>query len=112
MYGFVSVGWQGVLGFFAGRLTAGMVNWVLQFWNAKRLYAKTGQKLFLPELNFLNAYRLHASSTIASPPISFQEFKKRMDVSMSQEEMKEENWKPCFEDLALKWPEVVRRFTN
>lgn len=112
LYGFLSVGWKGVMGFLVGRLTAGAVNWVLQFWNAKRLYAKTGQQLFLPELNFLNAYRLHASNTIASPPISFQEFKKRMDVSMSQEEMKEENWKPCFDDLALKWPEVVRRFTS
>jgi hypothetical protein len=112
VYGFVAVGWQGVLALFVGRLLAAIINWVLASWNAKRLYARIDKRLFLPELNFLNAYRLHASSVLASPSMSFQEFKKRIDVSVSQDEMKEENWKPCFQDLALKWPDVVRRFTS
>jgi hypothetical protein len=112
VYGFVAVGWQGVLAFFVSRLLAGTVSFVLEFWNAKRMYRRIGKPLHLPELNFLNAYRLHASYTIASPPISFPEFTKNIDVSVSQEEMKEENWKPCFDDLAMKWPEVVRRFTD
>jgi hypothetical protein len=112
VYGFVAVGWRGVLAFFVSRLLAGIVSFVLDYWNSKRIYRRIGKPLHLSELNFLNAYRLHASYTIASPPISFHEFRKRIDVSVSQEEMEEENWKPYFDDFALKWPEVVRRFTN
>jgi len=110
VYGFVAVGLRGVLAFSAGRLAAGLVSWILEVWNGRRLYRRTGVCLCLPEINFLNAYRLYASETIASPPIAFQEFKRRLDTSLTQDEMKVENWKPCFMDLALQWPKVVARF--
>ena len=45
-------------------------------------------------------YRLHANR-----------LGKTKDITVSDDELKEENWKPVFEDLATKWPEVVQRFT-
>lgn len=52
------------------------------------------------------------TSASVKPPISFQEFKRRLDTSLTQDEMKVENWKPCFMDLARQWPKVVARFSN
>jgi len=114
VYGFVTVGWRGVMAFFVGRYGAGIVGWAIDFWNARRIYARYRVPLHLSELNFLNAYRWHA--TERSDAISFgeyqSEFKRKMDIAVSDEEMKEENWKPCFDDLALTWPEVASRFTD
>jgi len=101
IYGFVSVGWQGVAAFFIGKLIAGIINWGIEFWNSNRIHSVIGNALSGSEINFFNAYRLHASA-----------IGKSTDITVSDEEMKEENWKECLEDLAIKWPEVVRRFTN
>lgn len=101
VYGFVSVGWQGVAAFFIGKLVAGLINNAIGFWNAKRTHSKIGIPLTISEINFFNAYRLHAS-----------ELGKSTDITVSDEELKEDNWKECLEDLAIKWPEVVKRFTN
>ncbi|MBI4480165.1 MAG: hypothetical protein HY651_09100 [Acidobacteria bacterium] len=98
-YGLYSVGWKGVVAFFAGKYTAGMVSYAIEAWNTKRIYSKSGLPATLSEINFFNAYRLHASE-IGQPT----------DIALSDSELKEENWKECFEDLALRWPEVVARF--
>ena len=100
LYGFVTVGWRGVLAFFVARLTAGILGFAIESWNKSRIYRKIGIPLSLAEINFFSAYRLHAS-----------EIGKSTDITVGDEELTEENWKPCFEDLARKWPEVVRRFT-
>ena len=100
VYGFVSVGWQGVVAFFIGKLIAGIINWGIEFWNTKRIHSKIKIPLTGSEINFFNAYRLHAS-----------ELGKSTDITVSDEELKEENWKECFEDLAMRWPEVGRRVT-
>ena len=100
VYGFLSVGWQGVVAFFVGKLVAGVINNAIGFWNAKRIHSKIGTPLTISEINFFNAYRLHAAG-----------LGKSTDMTVSEEELKEENWKECLEDLALKWPEVVGRFT-
>src|SRR5690348_15171354 len=110
IYGFVAVGFWGVLACSAGRLAAAFVSWIVELWNGQRLYRRTGVRLGLPELNFLWAYELYASETIASPPISFQEFRRSLNTSLTQDQMKVENWKPCFMDLARRWPKVVARF--
>jgi hypothetical protein len=114
VYGFVTVGWRGVMAFFAGRWGAGIVGWVIDFWNTKRIYARHHVLLHLSELNFLNAYRWYATEPGAA--IIFgeyqSEFRRKMDITVSDEEMKEENWRACFDDLALRWPEVVSRFTD
>lgn len=66
----------------------------------KKVHSKTGLALTTSEKNFFNAYRLHANR-----------LGKTTDITVSDEELKEENWNPVFEDLATKWPEVVNRFT-
>lgn len=99
-YGFVSVGWQGVVAFFIGKLIAGIINTGIGFWNTKRIYSQLGIPMTMSEINFFNAYRLYAS-----------EIGKSTEIAVTDEELTEENWKECYEDLALKWPEVVQRFT-
>jgi hypothetical protein len=99
--GFFLVGWRGVLAFVAARGAAGLVNWAVEFWNARRIKRATGFSLWSSELNFFNAYRLHAAK-LGRPT----------EIEPLQElEIERENWNPCFEDLAGKWPAVVRRFT-
>ncbi len=101
VYGFITVGWQGVLIFFIARFLSGIVKMVMEMMQVKKNHSKIGLALTLSETNFLNAYRLHASK-----------LGKTTNITVSDEELKEENWKPVFEDLATKWPEVVRRFTR
>ena len=100
VYGFTTVGWQGVIIFFVAKFLAGIVKIPIETMQMKKIYSKTGLALTASEKNFLNAYRLHANR-----------LGKTTDITVSDEELKEENWKPVFEDLAIKWPEVIRRFT-
>ena len=100
-YGFFSVGWQGVVAFLIGRILAGIINTGIGFLQSKQIYSKSGLVVTTSEINFYNAYRLHASAT-----------GKSTDISVSDDELKEENWIECYKDLATKWPEVVQRFEN
>jgi hypothetical protein len=100
VYGFITVGWQGVIAFFVAKFTAEIIKIAIETIQMKKIHSKTGLALTVSEINFFNAYKLHASG-----------LGKTMDITVSDEELKEENWRPVFEDLAIKWPEVVRRFT-
>lgn len=99
--GMYLVGWQGVLAFFAARSLAGIVNAVLNWRDMSYYKVEIGDAITPSERNFINAYRLHASR-----------LGKTIDVSVSDEEMDEKNWKPALVDLALKWPEVAARITS
>ena len=98
--GFVMVGWQGLLAFLVGRLVSGLTSCVLECWRAGR-YHKLGGYPFSPsEINFFNAYRLHASRVNVTT-----------DIDLDDSELEEEHWGPTFEQFASEWPTVVRRFT-
>lgn len=99
--GLLLVGWQGVLAFFAARLLAGMINGLLNWLEVKRIHELSNLALTASERHFFNAYRLHASRLGITT-----------DISVTDEELKRENWEHVFEDLAAKWPEVVSRFTT
>ncbi|MCY4379077.1 MAG: hypothetical protein OXC39_04530 [Candidatus Dadabacteria bacterium] len=99
VYGIISVGWKGVLAFFIGRIAAELVNLVITFRVMKKIYSETKVPFTTSEIHFFNAYRLHASK-----------LGKTTDTTVSEEELKEENWIECFKDLESKWPEVVERF--
>lgn len=101
IFGFVLVGWQGVVGFFAGRLVGWIINTLLDNFESDRIYKKTGAHIFGSERNFLNAYRLHAAK-----------LGKTTDVYVSDDELKSENWKRAFNEFARKWPEVVKRYNE
>jgi hypothetical protein len=101
VYGFITIGWQGVVVFFVAKFLAGIVKMAIETIQMKKVHSKTGIAITESEKNFFNAYRLHANR-----------LGKTTDITVSDEELKEENWMPVFEDLATKWPEVVRRFTT
>lgn len=98
VYGFITVGWQGVIVFFVAKFLAGIIKIPIE----TKLMKQHGELGFLTlsEEHFFNAYRINA-----------KRLGKTIDITVSNEELEEENWKPVFEDLATKWPEVVRRFT-
>lgn len=99
--GFIFVGWQGVLAFFVGKIAVMAISQILDFWQASRYNKMVGYPLTSSEVNFFNAYRLHASRLGIST-----------DIGLKDEEMSEDYWGPVFENFALKWPEVVSRFTT
>jgi hypothetical protein len=100
-FGFYWVGWRGVLAYFAARLFAGVVNWILTMQETRMYFRKVGQALTASERNFFNAYRLHASALGITT-----------DVEVTDEETEIANWEPTFLDLATKYPKVVARFTE
>lgn len=97
--GYLTIGLPGVVAFFIGRVLAGITCMIIESNEAKRTYNKTGIALMGSEKNFLNAYRLHAKSIGVTT-----------DVSIDDEEMREENWIECFEDMARKYPEAAARY--
>jgi hypothetical protein len=98
--GFLLVGWKGVVAFFVGRLLAGIVNGVFNWREASYYHSVIGDAFTASEVNFINAYRLHASKLSVTT-----------DVSVSNDEMIQDNWYPAFVALTMKWPEVTERFT-
>lgn len=99
-YGFTRVGWQGVAAYFIAQILAGIVKMVLEAKQMKKIHSGTGIAFTTSEKNFVNAYRLHADK-----------LGKTTNTTVSDEELKEENWMPVFKDFATKWPEIARRFT-
>jgi hypothetical protein len=98
--GFFFAGWQGVMGYVAGRLLASAVNGVINHFNGKRIQKQVGTYVTMSEVNFFNAYIFHARRK-----------KKPLDLAVSDKELDESNWRPVFMDLAAKWPQIVARFT-
>jgi hypothetical protein len=99
--GFLLGGWQAVLAFFLGKLVAGVVGQVLEFWQTTRYQKLTGHAFSGSEVSFFNAYRLHASRLGVTT-----------DIDLSDDELEEDHWGATFEQLAMEWPEVVQRFTT
>ena len=97
--GVVSVGWKGVIAFFIGRILAEFVNLFIAFQIMKKICLQSNWAFTPSEIHFFNAYRFHAAK-----------LGETTGVTVSREELREENWIECFKDLASKWPEVVKRF--
>lgn len=100
VFGFFSVGWRGVVAYFAARFAAGVVNWILGMRETRIYFQKIGEPLTASERNFFNAYRLHASALGVTT-----------DISVGDQERDRDNWEPTLIELATKYPEVVARFT-
>ena len=97
-------GWQGplwwVLGIFATTIAVKMI---LE-WGFVALRWRIGGKesaFTSSEVNFFNAYRLHASRMGAS-----------QELDVSDEEIASGMWRECLLDYAAKYPEAVNRFPN
>lgn len=61
--------------------------------------AKEGAMFYAPAIDFINAYKLYA-----------QQFGKPIDVKVSDNELRIENWIHVWNDLVSKWPQVAQRF--
>lgn len=59
----------------------------------------TGQPFTTSEVDFFNAFRLHADRVGVS-----------RDIDVGDEEASSGGWRKCLEDYATKWPEAVARF--
>lgn len=99
-FGFASVGWRGVLAYFVARLAAGFASMIFGFWQTGRNKKLAGQALTTSEVNFLNAYRLHASRLGITT-----------DIDLNDGETQEGHWLPTFVAFAAEWPQVAQRFT-
>jgi len=99
--GFIFAGWQGVLAFFVGKITASIISQALQFWQTSRYHKLIGCPITASEVHFFNAYRLHASRTGVTT-----------DIDLKDDEIEEEHWGPTFEAFAMEWPQVVQKFTT
>jgi hypothetical protein len=95
-------GWQGVLAFFISKFLSGAFNQlVLGSLVMRRMEKAFGDALTVSELNFFSAYRIYA-----------RQLNKSDDIHVDDDELNPESWQPPFTELKLKWPEIVRRFSE
>jgi hypothetical protein len=100
VFGFLTVGWKGVVAYIVGRIVAIVLAGVINFAYAKAAFNKTGISLTASERSFFHAYRISADHVGAT-----------RSLEVTDEEMEPKNWEGVFTDLKVKWPMVVSRFT-
>ena len=99
-FGFIQTGWEGIAGFLVGRLASGAVFGVVGWYYTRYVHKEGGFIYTASERSFFHAYRIEAARLGIST-----------DLTVSDDELRPENWKPVFDDLAAQWPEVVDRIT-
>lgn len=97
--GLILTGWQGVVAFFLGKLAAKVVTISIEIGFSRSTKRDLGVALTFSERHFLNAYRHHAAR-----------LGKNLDLSVTDDELRSENWAETYENLAVEWPQVVARF--
>lgn len=97
--GYMLCGINGILGFIIGRAAAGISCYIIDLFTAKSAYKKKGILIWSSERNFLNAYRLYADKIGVTN-----------NLDIKDQELEQENWEDCFEDLAISYPKIVSRF--
>jgi hypothetical protein len=101
IFGVLISGWKGVLAFVVARIACGIVFSILELTYGKHVFRETGVAVTASERSFFHAYRVEARRVGAST-----------DLSVSDTELASANWERVFQDLAVKWPVVVNRFTG
>jgi len=99
--GAITMGWRGPVAYIVGKVAGCLAAQVVEWWQCKRLYRLTGLNLTASEQCFFNAYRLYASRLGITT-----------NVELADAEIRPESWRPCYADLAEKWPAVVSRFAQ
>jgi hypothetical protein len=95
----IIAGWKGGLAFTSAKFLAWLVR-ILLLENLAQKFAlyKYKEELGTPEIFFIYAYKIYARKLGISS-----------DIELSQEELKDENWKPVFAHFAKNWPNVAER---
>lgn len=96
---FATLGWIIPALWVVGGIAAWIMTVVAEFACMRRNFRLTGEPLSPSEVNFFNAYRLHADRLGLT-----------RDLTVPDEEIASENWKSCLMDYAAKYPEAVARF--
>lgn len=100
--GFIAwkLGWVPVALWIGAWIGGVIMAWAVRFKLTKWRYNKSGGIILTgSEVNFLNAYRLHADRLNVT-----------RDLSVSDEEIESGGWETCLMDYAKKYPEAVARF--
>jgi hypothetical protein len=101
IFGYWATGWQGVVAYIVGRIVCAGVFSLIELAYSKHVYRKTGLAFSASERSFFHAYRLVACRLGVST-----------DLTVSDAELESAKWEIVFQDLAVKWPVVVNRFTG
>ncbi len=99
--GYLTIGWKGTVFYFIGRSIASLVLYIIENWQMKLAYKKTGLLFTTIERNFFNSYILHASSIGDTTSLEFEEG-----------ELESERWLLPYMILQHEWPIVTARFTD
>lgn len=95
-------GWEYAAAWIIGAVFAFIVSMLfIEPLRMKHYKAKIGTPLGQSEVNFFNAYRLHADR-LGLPK----------SLEVTQDEIQSEEWQRCLEDFASKYPEAVSRFAR
>ena len=94
------LGWATVVVWVGGFVGAFVLYWILDFQLVNWRSRQGGVPITSSEVNFFNAYRLHADRLGVT-----------RDVSVSEVELASRAWQDCLMDYAAKYPESVARFT-
>lgn len=97
--GYFTVGWEGIVAFFAAKWAAGLLAGLLNNIQSKKFHKATGLAVTASERHFFYAYQFYAKNLGIDA-----------NLEVDDDELEESNWQPVFMDLAKKWPEVVARF--
>jgi hypothetical protein len=92
-------GWWLIPAWLVGHFGGAILRQVLDFLSAMGYHKLVGQPLTPSEINFFNAYRLHADRLGMT-----------RDIDASDTEIEQGGWYACLADYAEKWPEAVARF--
>lgn len=93
------MGWWWAIAWIVGSVSAVVFSSGLEFLIVVINKQRVGQGFTAAEIDFFNAYRLHADRLGVT-----------RDIDVTEEEAASGDWRECLNDYAEKWPEAVARF--
>jgi hypothetical protein len=94
---FLGGGWSAVVALAAGRLFGFLVSQAIEIARVRSIMRAAGQPLTASEVDFLNAYRLHAIALGLGT-----------DIELEPEESHPSNWSELFEDYVTRNPQIAQ----
>ncbi len=91
--GYYMVGWQGIAGYFCGRVCGFLVSYYFDSFQRKEFHEKTGMIITGAEESFFRAYMLYAMKMNMDP-----------DIGVNLEEIDEDKLKELIDDYCLEYP--------
>jgi len=93
-------GWQTAAGWIGGWIAGFIAEQIVEILFIRSNAKATGMAFTSSEINFFNAYRLHADRLGLT-----------RDITVSHDEIASGLWEKCLDDYGTKCPEAVARFS-